>query len=134
QPVIVNDRPYVLRVRFPASNRASLDAMSSTMLVNSNGGTATLGALAAITETPGQTEILRENLLRDANVTARLEGVDLGTGIGAVQKAVADLKLPPAIRVEDCGGDQGKQKTIFGLRDRFVFVGVFFFLLFFFSF
>src|SRR5438105_4716021 len=70
-PVIVNDRPYTLRVRFPAANRASLEAMNNTMLVNSNGGTATLGALTAINETPGQTEVLRENLQRDVNVTAR---------------------------------------------------------------
>src|SRR5207253_5237859 len=80
-PVIVNDRPYTLRVRFPAANRASLEAMNNTMLVNSNGGTATLGALTAINETPGQTEVLRENLQRDVNVTARLEVIDLGTGI-----------------------------------------------------
>src|SRR5947209_2550203 len=29
QPVIINDRPYTLRVRFPSSNRASLEAMSN---------------------------------------------------------------------------------------------------------
>src|SRR3989442_11567721 len=45
-PVIINDRPYTLRVRFPAANRASLEAMSNTMLVNSNGGTSTLGSIA----------------------------------------------------------------------------------------
>src|SRR5947207_7238351 len=64
-PVIVNDRPYTLRVRFPASSRASLEAMNNTMLVNSNGGTATLGALTSINEAPGQREVLRENLERD---------------------------------------------------------------------
>ena len=69
------------------------------MLVNSNGGTATLGSLRR-TELPGQTEILRDNLQREVEVTARLEGVDLGTGVAAVQKAVNDLKLPPSIRVE----------------------------------
>jgi len=42
QPVLVNDRPYSLRVRFPEGNRATLEAMQSTMLVNSAGGTATL--------------------------------------------------------------------------------------------
>src|SRR5437867_2577577 len=98
QPVIINDRPYTLRVRFPAASRASLEAISNTMLVNSNGATATLGSLTAIDELPGQTEVLRENLQRDVEVTARLEGVDLGTGVAAVQKAVADFKLPPAIR------------------------------------
>src|SRR6185369_4448936 len=47
----------------------------------------------------------------DANVTARLEGVDLGTGVAAVQKAVADLKLPPAIRVEYGGTYQEQQRS-----------------------
>jgi multidrug efflux pump subunit AcrB len=111
QPVIVNDRPYTLRVRFPAANRATLDAMSNTMLVNSNGGTATLGSLTAIEELPGQTEVIRESLQRAVNVTARLEGVDLGTGIAAVQKAVADLKLPPGIRVEYGGTYQEQRKS-----------------------
>jgi CzcA family heavy metal efflux pump len=111
QPVIVNDRPYTLRVRFPSANRASLEAMSNTMLVNSNGGTATLGSLTAINEMPGQTEVLRENLLRSANVTARLEDIDLGTGVAAVQKTVADLKLPAAIRVEYGGTYQEQQKS-----------------------
>src|SRR6059036_326700 len=113
QPVIINDRPYTLRVRYPAANRTSLEAMSNTMLVNSNGATATLGSLTAISEAPGQTEVLRENLQRDANVTARLEGIDLGTGIAAVQKTVADLKLPLAIRVE-YGGTYQEQQRSFG--------------------
>ena len=36
-PVLVNDRPYPVRVRYPASARGSLEAMSNTMLVSSNG-------------------------------------------------------------------------------------------------
>ncbi len=51
-PVIVNDRPYTLRVRFPEANRESLEAMSNTMIVNSSGGTSTLGSLATVTEVP----------------------------------------------------------------------------------
>jgi multidrug efflux pump subunit AcrB len=67
--------------------------------------------LATITELPGQTEILRENLQRDVEVTARLEGVDLGTGVAAVQKAINDLKLPPSIRVEYGGAFKEQQKS-----------------------
>src|SRR5215831_8837872 len=111
QPVIINDRPYTLRVRYPLTNRASLEAMSNTMLVNSNGGTATLASLTSISETPGETEVTRENLQRAVNVTARLEGIDMGTGVAAVQKTVADLKLPPAIRVEYGGTYQEQQKS-----------------------
>lgn len=114
-PVVINDRPYTLRVRFPEANRASLEAMSNTMLVNSNGGTATLGSMAEVQELPGQTEILRENLQRDVEVTARLEGVDLGTGVAAVQKAVSDLKLPSSIRVEYGGTYQEQQESFHDL-------------------
>jgi len=110
-PVIINDRPYTLRVRYPVATRGSLEAMNNTMLVNSNGSTSTLSALANVTELPGQTEILRYNLQREMEVAARLEGLDLGTGMKAVQKAVSDLKIPPAIRVEYGGLFQQQQKS-----------------------
>jgi CzcA family heavy metal efflux pump len=134
QPVIVNDRPYTLRVRFPAANRVSLERMSDTMLVNSTGGTATLGTLTGIDELPGQTEILRESLQRVVNVTARLEDIDLGTGIASVQKAVADLKLPPAIRVEYGGTYQEQQKSFRDLILVLVFAVVLIFLVLLFEF
>jgi multidrug efflux pump subunit AcrB len=113
--VIIDDRPYTLRVRFPETNRTSLDAMSNTMLVNAAGGTATLGSLAKVTEVPGQTEILRENLQRDVEVTARLEGLDLGSGVAAARKAVSDLNLPRSIRVEYGGTYQEQQKSFHDL-------------------
>jgi len=111
-PVVVNDRPYTLRVRFPEANRSSLEAIQNTLLVSSTGGTATLGSLAAVSELPGQTEIIRDNLQREVSVTARLEGVDLGTGVAAVQRAVATLHLPPSIRVE-YGGTYKEQQSSF---------------------
>ena len=114
-PVVANDRPYTLRVRFPEANRATLEAMGNTVLASSSGQTATLGSLATITELPGQTEILRENLQREVEVAARLEDVDLGTGIAAVQKTVKDLKLPSSIRVVYGGLYQEQQKSFHDL-------------------
>ena len=110
-PIVANDRAYTLRVRFPAANRASLEAMSNTLLTSSTGRTATLGSLATITRLPGQTEIRRENLQRDAAVTARLEGRDLGSGMADVQAAVNKLHLPASIRVEYGGTYQEQQKS-----------------------
>jgi CzcA family heavy metal efflux pump len=110
-PVVVNDRAYTIRVRFPAGDRASLEDMKNTLLVSSSGKTATLGSLAALTELPGQTEIRRENLQRDVAITARLEGRDLGSGMAAVQKTVAGLHLPSSIRVEYGGTYQEQQKS-----------------------
>jgi multidrug efflux pump subunit AcrB len=111
QPVIVSDRPYPLRVGFPEQNRASLEAMKNTLIVNSTGGVATLGALTYVGEVPGQTEVIRDNSQRVVEVQARLEGVDLGTGIAAVQNAIAELKLPPSIRVEYGGTYKEQQKS-----------------------
>ncbi len=98
-PLIANNRAYTIRVRFPEQNRASLEAMSNTLLTSSTGKTATLGSLAQLTEMPGQTEITRENLQRLVEVTARFEGESLGSGMAKVQKTVADLHLPSSIRI-----------------------------------
>src|SRR5262245_36445632 len=131
-PVQINDRPYPLRIRFPASARSSLESMSNTLLVSGSGSTATLGSLSTIDELPGQMEVRRENLQRLVEVTARLEGVDMGTGIAAVQKAVEDLKLPPSIRVEDGGTYKEQQKSFRDLSTVLILavVLIFFVLLF----
>lgn len=110
-PVVTNDRAYTLRVRFPAANRASLEAMRDTLLTSSAGRTATLGALATISELPGQLEFRSENLQRAVAVTARLEGVGLGSGMAAVQRAVNDLHVPSSIRVEYGGQFKEQQKS-----------------------
>jgi multidrug efflux pump subunit AcrB len=114
-PVVANDRAYTLRVRFPAANRASLEAMRDTLLVSSTGHTATLGALAAVVENPGQTEVRRENLQRDVAVTARLEGRSLGSGMADVQRVVAGLHIPSNIRVEYGGTYQEQQRSFHDL-------------------
>jgi multidrug efflux pump subunit AcrB len=114
-PVIANDRAYTIRVRFPASARGSIEAMRNTLLTSASGHTATLGSLATITELPGQTEIRRENLLRDVAVTARLENRDLGSGMADVQKAVANLHLPSSIRVSYGGTYQEQQQSFHDL-------------------
>ncbi|HLJ13245.1 MAG TPA: efflux RND transporter permease subunit [Bryobacteraceae bacterium] len=111
-PIVVNDRAYTLRVRFPENTRQTLDAVNSTLLVSSTGRTATLGTLARIQDVAGQTEIRRENLQRYVAATGRLEGLSLGTGVKAVQDAVAALHIPPAIRVV-YGGTYAEQQRSF---------------------
>jgi multidrug efflux pump subunit AcrB len=110
-PVVLNDRVYPIRVRFPEMNRSSVEQMANTPLLSATGKTATLGSLATLTTDPGQTEIRRENLQRLMQVTARLEGVGLGSGVAAVQKAVNNLHLPSSIRIEYGGTYQEQQKS-----------------------
>jgi CzcA family heavy metal efflux pump len=110
-PVVVNDRVYTIRVRFPARTRATLDDIRNTLLISDAGKTATIGSLASLTELPGQTEIRRDNLQRLVTVTGRLEGVNLGEGIRRVKETLASLNMPPSIRIDFGGGYQEQQKS-----------------------
>ncbi|MGA2275474.1 MAG: efflux RND transporter permease subunit [Bryobacteraceae bacterium] len=110
-PIVVDDRAYTIRVRFPERTRATLDAIRDTVLVSGTGKTASLGSLAAMVQIPGQTEIRRENLQRDVEVTARFEGLSLGEGMDKVQRAVRDLHIPSNIRVAYGGQYEEQQKS-----------------------
>jgi CzcA family heavy metal efflux pump len=114
-PVILNGRAYQIRVRFPEANRASLDQIRNTLITSSTGKTATLGSVAEFQDEAGQTEIRRENLQRDVAVTGRFEGISLGKGMQAVQKAVADMNLPSSIRVVYGGTYEEQQKSFHDL-------------------
>jgi CzcA family heavy metal efflux pump len=112
-PVVVNDRAYTLRVRFPKNTRGTLDAIRDTVITSSaTGKTATLGSLGDFQIESGQTEIHRENLQRDVAVTGRFEDVSLGKGMQAVQAAVASLNIPASIRVV-YGGTYAEQQKSF---------------------
>jgi CzcA family heavy metal efflux pump len=111
-PVVVNDRAYTIRVRFPENTRATLDQIRNTIITSSSTGkTATLGSLAAFEDQAGQTEIRSENLQRNIAVTGRFEGMSLGEGMQLVQKTVADLDVPPAIRMVYGGTYEEQQKS-----------------------
>jgi multidrug efflux pump subunit AcrB len=114
-PVVVNDRAYTIRVRFPQANRTTFTDMQNTLLTSSSGHTATLGSLATVTQLPGQNEIRRENLQRVVSATARLEGRDLGSAMADVQKTVAGLNVPSSIRIEYGGKYQEQQQSFHDL-------------------
>jgi multidrug efflux pump subunit AcrB len=118
-PMIVNGRPYTVRVRLPDESRTSLDAIQNTVFNSSSGHIASLGSLAQVSQLPPQNEILRENLQQLVTVTGRLDssvpGADLGSAMQKVQAAVAALHLPAAVRVEYGGTYEEQQKSFHDL-------------------
>jgi multidrug efflux pump subunit AcrB len=110
-PVISGGRPYTIRVRLPDANRASLEAIENTVFNSSSGHTATLSAMATVTQLPPQNEIRRENLQQVVLVSGRLEGSDLGGAMRQVQTAVSRLQLPASVRVEYGGTYQEQQRS-----------------------
>ena len=115
EPVIVNGRPYTIRVRLPAENRASLDAIQNTVFNSGTGHTATLGSMAQVTQLPPQNEIRRENLQQLILVSGRLEGSDLGSAMTQVRQTVAAMHLPSSVRVEYGGTYEEQQKSFHDL-------------------
>jgi CzcA family heavy metal efflux pump len=111
-PAVVNDRSYTIRVRFPGNAATDLNTIRNTMIVSSTGKTATLGTLAQFSDEAGQTEVWRENLQRYIAVTGRFEGISLGKGMDLVKQAVAELNVPPQIRVV-YGGTYAEQQKSF---------------------
>jgi CzcA family heavy metal efflux pump len=111
-PVVVNDRSYTIRVRFPESTRASLDRIRNTLITSSaSGKSATFDSLAAFSTEVGQTEIRRENLQRYVASTGRFQDLSLGEGMALVQKTVAGMEMPPAIRVVYGGLFEEQQRS-----------------------
>jgi CzcA family heavy metal efflux pump len=110
-PVIVDGRPYTVRVRMSDEHRASLSAIENTVFNSAMGHTATLGSLAEIKELPPQNEIRRENLQQVVLVSGRLEGSNLGGAMVKVKQAVAKLNLPASVRVQYGGTYEEQQKS-----------------------
>ncbi|MGH9688349.1 MAG: efflux RND transporter permease subunit [Candidatus Acidiferrales bacterium] len=134
QPMVVADRPYDVRIRYPESVRSSLSAMNNAVIVSPTGRTANLGSIADMTELPGQTEILQDNQQRYVAVTARLEGLDMGHAISDVQAALAKLNMPKSIRIEYGGLYQTQQKSFRDLTLVLALAVVFVFLVLLFEF
>ena len=110
-PIIQNARPYAVRIRYGPEHRASFDAITNTVINSATGRFATLGSVATVQQLPPQNEIRRENLQREVNVTAKLEGTDLGGAMKRVQAAVQKMHLPSSLRLQYGGTYEEQQRS-----------------------
>lgn len=110
--ILQNGRLITVRVVLPPAARQSLDALRGLIIRSSTGAQFRLDQVAEINYDPGQTEINRDNLRQSVAVTARLEGVDLGTAINQIKAQLAkDIKLPPEMTIEYGGLYQEQQAS-----------------------
>lgn len=101
-----------VRVRGPADMRARIDHIANLPLTTPDGRTIRVGQIADVDIVAGQKQRTREDLAPFIDVTARLEGRDLGSAMAEVRKAVTELALPAAVRV-DYGGLYAQQQQSF---------------------
>ena len=102
-----------IRVRYPFNLESTEEELSKLLLVSPDGRPIPVGNVARLISDPGTPELDRENQRLKLSVTARLSGVDLGSGVKAVKAKLTDLALPPGYSIE-YGGLFKSQQESFG--------------------
>ncbi len=110
--VRIGEQLIGVRVRGPADIRARAAEVANLPLTAPDGHVVRVGQIADVSIMSGQKQLTREDLAPFIDVTARLEGRDLGSAMAEVRKTVTGLHLPPSIRV-DYGGLYAQQRQSF---------------------
>jgi len=115
------DRSIPVRVRFPDAYRFDAAHLDSTSVRGATGTLVPASALATVSQSNGQEELLRENLRPMALITARLENRDLGSAVAEIQSLLEDTRLPVGYTFE-VGGQYASQRQAF--RELLIVFGV----------
>jgi CzcA family heavy metal efflux pump len=110
--VRIGEQLVTVRVRAPTDLRSRADQLGQLVLVAPDGHGVRVSQVASVSVEAGQKQLTREDLAPFIDVTARLEGRDLGSGMKAVRATIANLHLPSSIRVE-YGGLYAQQQQSF---------------------
>jgi multidrug efflux pump subunit AcrB len=126
--LLENDRPVPIRVRYTEAFRADPSQVATAPIGLPNGTFVPLGSLSEVERHEGSAESSREDQRRMVSVTAGLEGVDLGTAVARVRKAMLGLALPPGVTTVVAGQSQTQAESfrnlaqVLGLAVLLVFV------------
>ena len=92
-------RQVDIRVRVEEEDRDRVDDIRKLTVATIDGRPITLDAVADLVIEEGPSEIRRVDQERVAIVSAGLAGADLGTVIGRIEQALADMSVPPEISI-----------------------------------
>ena len=109
--VRVGEQLVDVRVRGPGSLRQRASEIAQMPITAPDGHTVRVSQIARVSIIAGQKQLTREDLAPFIDVTARLEGRDLGSAMKEIRKTVAQLNLPPSIRVAYGGLYAQQQKS-----------------------
>jgi CzcA family heavy metal efflux pump len=106
------DRLVDVRVRYPDSFHRNLESLSEVLIHAPNQGRLPLSSVTRFNYLGERPELDRERLRPVVHVTARLEGIDLGTAMARVRNRLRTMALPAGISIE-YGGLYAQQATAF---------------------
>lgn len=110
--VLEGDRTVNIRVMVRPGSVDSIDRLQDLQIRTASGALVRVDQVADLTIAPPENELNRDNLRQDNIVSARLEGVDLGTAMREVQ---AKLSWLPPGSVEYGGLYQQQQESFHNL-------------------
>ncbi len=100
-----------IRMIFPQNNQTPIEKLKDTKICTSAGEYLPLHQFADFSIKSGVAEIQRENLQTMGMITARLNGIDLGTGMREIQNKLQSLSLPPSYQIVYAGSYAQQQKS-----------------------
>jgi CzcA family heavy metal efflux pump len=106
------DRTIGVRLRFPDSFRGNLASVQQFPVVTPAKQIVPLSAVAQVEEVQGENQLQRENQRLMVTLTARLQGLDLGSAIRQVRQVISQTKFPLNTSYE-IGGQYESEQAFF---------------------
>ncbi len=114
--MIQGDRIFGIRVRYPSAFRSSSDQLQSLQITSPSGQTVPLSSIAHVEKNEVTYEVRRENLQEITDVTAQLEGRDLGSTMNEIQRRLkTEVDIPPETDIQYGGLYKIQQESFQGL-------------------
>ncbi len=110
--VLSGDRLVGVRVRYPDAFHEDLGTLSQVILKSTTNARVPLASVTKINFLGKTGEIARERQRPVVHVTARLEGIDLGTAVKEVKQSLAAMPLAAGVSLE-YGGLYAQQQQAF---------------------
>lgn len=110
--IMEHNRPVSVQLRYPLEKRNSIEAIGALLVKTPNGAKVPLRSLASIKEVDGPVQITRESAKRQVVVQANVEGRDVVSFVGEVQKTIKEkLTLPEGYYVTFGGQFENQQRA-----------------------
>jgi len=100
-----------IRMIFPGNNHTPIEKLKDVKICTPNGDYLPLHFFADFSIKSGIAQIDRENLQTMSMITARLSGVDLGSGMRAIRGKINSINLPSSYQVVYAGSFAQQQKS-----------------------
>lgn len=96
-------RQVPIRVRMPKQNYTDVDVLRTMQVVNNQGNSVPLSAVAEFSFSSGPTRIERYDRQRKISLEGNLDGLSLGDAMDKIMNLPAVKDLPPGIKMQNTG-------------------------------